>query len=111
MFYAVCEMGVENAFGVVAGADYDAGGGGAGGVAGSVYGVDVIDEEVVVRECGEQDAAFGVPGSREGGCAGCEDVSSEKGADAVDFSVESGGVVFVAGKGEVRVVETMRFVG
>ena len=103
-------MCVENAFCIVAGADDDAGGGGTSRVAGSVYGVDVIDEEVVVRECGEQDAAFAVPGSGEGGSAGGEDVSSEKGADAVDFSAESGGVVFVAGEGEVRVVEMIRFV-
>ena len=103
-------MRVKSAFGIVAGADDDAGGGGASGVAGSVYGVDVIDEEAVVRECGEEDAAFAVPGSGEGGCVGGQDVSSEEGADAVDFSAETGGVVFFAGEGEVGVVETIRFV-
>ena len=35
------------------------------------------------------------------------DVAADEGADAVDFSRETGGVVLVAREAEVRVVEVM----
>ena len=41
-------MGVKGAFGIVAGAEDEAGGGGAVGVCGSVYGVDVVEDGFVV---------------------------------------------------------------
>ena len=59
---------MKEAFRIVAGTDDDAGGGRAVGIAGSVYGVDVIDDYSIVGESGEQDAAFEVPRGRGGGC-------------------------------------------
>lgn len=101
---------MKDAFRIMSRSEHDAGGGRAVGIAGSVYGVDVIDEGFVMWERGEQDAAFEVPGGREGGCVGCDDVAPDEGADTVDFPGGSGGVVGVAGEGEVGVVEAVGFV-
>ncbi len=59
-------------------------------------------------ELGDENAAFEIPGDGFGG--GGVDVAADEGADAVDFSVETGGVVWVAREAEVRVVEVLGFV-
>ena len=98
-------MRVEGAFCIVARSEDDSGGGGAVGGGGPVYGVDVVDEEVVVGEGGEEDAAFDVPGYWSGNY--WIDVSTYECADAVDFSTKASGVVFVVGEAEVGVVEVV----
>lgn len=98
-------MCVKDAFCIVAGAEDDAGGGRAVGGGSAVYGVDVVDEEFVVGEGGEEDAAFEVPG--EGGGGGGVDVAADEGADAVDFSAKASSIVFIAREAEVGVVEVV----
>ena len=56
-------------------------------------------------EFGEENAAFEIPGDGFGACG--VDVAADEGADAVEFSAETGGVVFVAREAEVRVVEVL----